>query len=143
VVETAFDYDLANRLTGLTHTHDSSTLAAYGLTLDAAGQVTAFSGQDEGSGAATATYDNTGQLTGVDHQSLDDESYAYDENGNRTGTGYVTATDNRLESDGTYTYDYDAEGNLVSKTKTNVTGNEVKYTTYSWDYRNRLTEIVC
>lgn len=82
-------------------------------------------------------------MTGVDHQSLDDESYAYDENGNRTGTGYVTAADNRLESDGTYTYGYDAEGNLVSKTKTSVTGNEVKYTTYTWDYRNRLTETVC
>ena len=41
----------------------------------------------------------------------------YDENGNRTMSGYTTSTNNRLTSDGTYTYGYDADGNRVSRTK--------------------------
>jgi RHS repeat-associated protein len=67
-----------------------------------------------------------------------DESYAYDENGNRTMAGYDTGTNNQLESDGTYNYAYDGEGNRTLRT--NSTTGAV--TEYIWDWRNRLTKIV-
>jgi YD repeat-containing protein len=43
-----------------------------------------------------------------------------------------------LLSDGTYTYDYDAEGNRTKRTK--IADNSVDL--YTWDYRNRLVSIV-
>lgn len=66
------------------------------------------------------------------------ESYSFDVNGNRTISGYETGDGNRLTSDGTYDYEYDAEGNLVVKTR--ISDGET--TEYTWDYRNRLTAIV-
>jgi RHS repeat-associated protein len=66
-------------------------------------------------------------------------SITYDLNGNRTnysGTPWSTGADNRLTYDGTFTYSYDEEGNLTSR----VGIGDV--TTYTWDYRNRLTEAV-
>lgn len=41
-------------------------------------------------------------------------------------------------SDGTYSYDYDNEGNLIGKSE--IATGEV--TEYEWDYRNRLTGVV-
>ncbi|MCA9224658.1 MAG: RHS repeat-associated core domain-containing protein, partial [Planctomycetales bacterium] len=46
--------------------------------------------------------------------------------------------DNRLTSDGTFTYEYDAEGNRVRRSET-ATGDVTEYT---WDHRNRLTAVV-
>jgi RHS repeat-associated protein len=66
------------------------------------------------------------------------ESYTYDQNGNRTNSGYVTAAGNRLIEDGTYNYTYDAEGNRSTRTKI-ADGSVDEYT---WDYRNRLMGIV-
>jgi RHS repeat-associated protein len=81
-------------------------------------------------------YDKTDQVTGV--SGSNNEAYAYDLNGNRLGGGYTTASGNRLMSDGTYTYDYDDEGNRTRRTK--IAGGEVD--NYTWDYRNRLVSIV-
>ena len=52
-------------------------------------------------------------------------------------TGYQTGDDNRLTNDGTYTYEYDDEGNRTRRTKTST--GEV--TEYEWDYRNRLVKV--
>ena len=52
-------------------------------------------------------------------------------------TGYQTGADNRLTNDGTYTYQYDKEGNRTRRTKT-ATG---EVTEYEWDYRNRLVKV--
>ena len=52
-------------------------------------------------------------------------------------TGDSTGTGNEMSSDGTDNYTYDADGNLITKTVI-ATGVE---TTYTWDYRNRLTEV--
>ncbi len=52
-------------------------------------------------------------------------------------TGWQTGTDNRLVNDGTYSYEYDKEGNRTKRTKT-ATG---KATEYAWDYRNRLVRV--
>ncbi len=81
-------------------------------------------------------YDKTDQVKTV--SGSNNESYEYDKNGNRTNTGYVTGTGNRLMSDGVYSYDYDAEGNRTKRTK--ISNGEVEE--FVWDYRNRLTSVV-
>jgi len=55
--------------------------------------------------------------------------------------GIVIGKGNRLENDGTYAYQYDAEGNLTRRT-TLVSGQpNGAYIQYSWDHRNRLTKV--
>jgi RHS repeat-associated protein len=49
----------------------------------------------------------------------------------------VTDPNNRLASDGTYSYQYDDEGNRTRKTTT-ATG---EYVDYQWDHRNRLARV--
>ena len=88
-------------------------------------------------GLSDFDYDNTNQLTGADHTGQTDETYTYDENGNRTMSGYSTGANNRLLSDGTYNYTYDDEGNRLTKTKIS-TGEKEEY---AWDHRNRLTGV--
>ena len=60
----------------------------------------------------------------------------YDSNENRTNNGYVTGADNLLLSDGTYTYQYDKEGNRTKRTKI----SDGSLTLYFWDYENRLVQ---
>ena len=86
-------------------------------------------------GTTNYTSDATAQLT-----SAGSDTYAYDDNGNRTtanGSTYVTGTNNELLDDGAYTYTYDGEGNRLTKTD-KATGAETDYT---WDYRDRLTSV--
>jgi RHS repeat-associated protein len=82
-------------------------------------------------------YDARDQLLGIDHSNQTDETYGYDDNGNRTTTGYQTGPNNQLLSDATYTYAYDQEGKRTSRI--NISTGEV--TDYTWDYRNRLTGV--
>jgi RHS repeat-associated protein len=119
----------------LAYKNDGTNLfAAYAWTYDARNRVTQFTSQD---GTSDYTYDDTDQLTGADHSYQTDESYSYDANGNRTMTGYQTGTNNRLTNDGTYTYQYDDEGNRTKRTD-NSTSEEVLY---EWGFRNRLTKV--
>ena len=64
-------------------------------------------------------------------------AYSYDSNGYRTDAGYRTGTDNQLTTDGTYTYAYDAEGDLVQKSK--GAGQETWY--YAYDNRDHLISV--
>ncbi len=92
------------------------------------------------------SYDNLGQLIGV--SGARQETYSYDANGNRlyaaspalpNGEAYYTiGPENRLLSDGTYRYEYDAEGNLIRKTRI----SDGQATEFTYDYRNRVTDIV-
>jgi len=99
-------------------------------------------------GTVTYTYDALGQLLGATYTgSQASETYSYDLNGNRTNTGYVTGADNRLLSDGTYYYAYDDEGNRTARfIDVNEDGvldsGDTNITEYTWDARNRLTEVV-
>ncbi len=79
-------------------------------------------------------YDATDRLIGADYNYQTDENYTYDDNGNRTNTGYVTGINNRLLEDGKYRYEYDPVGNRTKRT--NKSTNEV--TEYTWDVRDRL-----
>ena len=134
-IQTTFSYDGSNRLTNITHSDATllTTLASYTYGFDAANQLTSYSGPD---GALNYSYDANGQLTGVTGSRA--ESFSYDTNGNRTMAGYTTGTGNELTSDGTYNYTYDNEGNTLTQTR--ISDGQV--TNYSWDYRNRLTEVV-
>jgi RHS repeat-associated protein len=64
-------------------------------------------------------------------------TYAYDSNGNRNSTGYTTGTDNEQTASPGYTYTYDNAGNMISDTNTSTHVT----TTFTYDYRNRLTEV--
>src|SRR5207244_4387939 len=66
------------------------------------------------------------------------DNHTDDIEGNRTTTGYTTGTGNRLTADGTYTYAYDNDGNMTGRRKT----SNGEITTFTWDYRNRLTEVL-
>jgi RHS repeat-associated protein len=134
-ITSTFGYDRDSNLTGITHkdTTSSTTLANFTYTYDAAGRVSGYTGFD---GTLTYTYDRSGELTGV--SGAHNESYSYDANGNRTMTGYSTGTGNELSSDGVYNYTYDNEGNLLTETR--ISDGQV--TTNTWDYENRLTEVV-
>jgi RHS repeat-associated protein len=141
VVNTALGYDGAGRLTGMTHSKGATTFADYGWAYDAANRMTAFTNTVYPSEDAAYTHDATGQLTGADRTgSGDDESYVYDDNGNRvtaSGDTYTTSANNQIASDGTNSYTYDAEGNITRITNI-ATGD---YRDLTWDYRNRLTQV--
>lgn len=140
VAATDYDYDANNRLVALTHSDSlSATLAGYTWAYDSAGRLTQFTVAGYSDEDAEYTYDNTNQLVGADRDgTTGDESYTYDENGNRIGGGYTVGDNNQLLSDGTFNYTYDAEGNRL--TKTEIATDYV--TEYEWDYRNRLTAII-
>jgi RHS repeat-associated protein len=135
VATSSYAYDLAGKLTRLTHRSSSTVYADYQWTYDAADRITQFISPD---GTRDYSYDSRGQLTGANNTSQPNEAYSYDANGNRTNTGYQSGTNNQLLNDGTYSYTYDHEGNRTSRT--NIATGEV--TLYSWDYHNRLTSVI-
>jgi RHS repeat-associated protein len=132
-VTSVVGYDNAERLTAITHSAGASTLASYSYSYDPASRLTSYTGPE---GSLTYTYDNTDQLTNVGGARL--ETYTYDLNGNRTMTGYQTGTGNRLTSDGIYNYTSDNEGNVATQTRI----SDGQQSTFTWDYRNRLTQVV-
>ena len=140
-----FSYDTANRLTEIAYTTGGTAIDAYSWSYDLADRVTSMTTTTDGT--ATYSYDDTNQVTGATYTTNPgatqpaNESYSYDSNGNRTNTGYTTGTNNQLTSDGTFNYAYDAEGNRTSRTRiSNNPANDYK-TTYTWDYRDRLTDV--
>ena len=135
VAASSFTYDTAGRLTAITHAKGPTNLAAYTWAFDSANRLTQTSTPD---GTTTYSYDDRDQLVAADHSFQTDETYTYDANGNRTTAGYETSENNRLLTDGTFSYEYDGEGNRIRRTE-NATGTVTEFT---WDYRNRLTQVV-
>jgi len=141
-VTTSFSYDADDRQTTITDqsvvTHGSSggstttPLATYVYSYDNANRATS---ETDAEGTTSFTYDNANELTGV--SGSQSASYTYDLNGNRTGTGYSTGTDNEQTASPGFAYSYDKAGNLISQTNTSTDVT----TTYTYDYRNRLTEV--
>jgi RHS repeat-associated protein len=144
VAATSYTYDAADQMTGIVDKNSGgTTLVSYAYTYDAAGRVTQEV-RDWASGSSTDTvtygYTNNNQLTGVSHTnaSFANESFAWDANGNQTGTGYTTTTGNEQTASPGYTYTYDADGNMITATDTS-TGDTW---TYTYDFRNRMTGAV-
>src|SRR6516164_7333977 len=129
-----YSWDTVNRLTGITYkdTTTNTTMATFSYTLNAASQITNYTGPD---GSLTYTYDHAGQLTGV--SGAHTESFGYDSNGNRNSSGYTVGTGNQITTDPAgNTLNY-LGGNL--STKTDSSGN---VWTYTFDFHNRLTQVV-
>lgn len=81
-------------------------------------------------------YDDIDQLSLVtDASSAALQDPDFDEGGNET-TFDITDL-NRIEDDGTYSYEYDLEGNRTKRTH-NTSGS---YDEYEWDFRQRLTSV--
>ncbi len=133
-VNTSYSYDAADRQTTITdYVSGGSALATYVYSYDNSNRVTTMV---DAEGTYTYTYDNGNELTSVYKGGAQVEAYAYDANGNRTGTGYSTTVMNEtLTSPGVITYTYDNAGNMISADSGGT------FTTYTYDYRNRLTEV--
>ncbi|MFO0905215.1 MAG: RHS repeat-associated core domain-containing protein [Pirellulales bacterium] len=138
-----YDYDSRQQLVAQTHKNQAGTILNFEtLQYDAAGRLLRLANVD---GAVDYGYDLLSQLTsaGYSDDVRGDESYSYDQNGNRTnssrhGDGYVTGPNNQLLSDGEFNYTYDGEGNLIQRTE--ITTGKIRE--FGWDYRNRLTSVV-
>ena len=159
-IQASYAYDDASRLKNLTYTGPTSTvLAGYGLTYDNDSRVkTVTSAADAGTKyySTSYTYDDDSQLTSTEYADSTSISQTFDLNGNRTSqTGPAPVAsekpgaDNQLLFDGTYHYAYDADGNRTAKylysgtppSNTQVPAGATDITTYTWDNRNRLTEV--
>ncbi len=143
VAKTQYAYDGAGRLSALSHDLAGVTdppEIEYGFGYDQANRLTSFSNSAHpGEDVIAYTYDAKDQLTGVNYQSETDESYDYDQNGNRqtaNGHTYQTHANNELFKDGVYTYAYDDEGNRETADSSSL---EVSLY-YVYDHRNRLTK---
>jgi RHS repeat-associated protein len=134
VAESNYTVDATGRLTDIVHEQNAATLAEFNLEYDPGDRITQFTTPD---GVSDFTYDDTDQLVDAEHSVQADESYVYDDNGNRINTGYVTGENNQLQSDGKFNYEYDQEGNRTKRTEI-ATGEVTKY---EWDYRNRLVGV--
>ncbi|MDO4584597.1 MAG: RHS repeat-associated core domain-containing protein [Planctomycetia bacterium] len=139
IANTLYTYNANNAVTSITHKKpDETSIVQHSYTYDSTNNILSYLNSLDGS--TSYNYDFLGQLISTDYanQNLTDETYTYDENGNRltaNGSNYTTGTNNELTYDSTYTYTYDSEGNRISKT--NSTYSEL----YTWDYRNRLTKV--
>ena len=140
-VNTSYGYDAANRQTTITDSvhipmgsggGTTTPIATFVYSDDNANRVTT---QVNADGTYTYTYDNANELTGVDKNGTQVESYAYDLNGNRTGTGYSTTVMNETATSPGVSYVYDNAGNMISA------NDGTTITTYSYDFHNRLTEV--
>jgi hypothetical protein len=118
VATSSYVFDQASRLTSLTHAQGATTLADYDWAYDAANRITSFTNGLYSTESATYSYDDTNQLIGADRSGTsNDESFAYDANGNRTMTGYTTGDNNQLTSDGVHYYTYDDEDHPAPRRK--------------------------
>ncbi|MGC3972206.1 MAG: hypothetical protein QM775_34155 [Pirellulales bacterium] len=147
---TTFGYDDANHLTSILHVAAVDGPSEWEIAeftygdYDEFDRYTSYVGPD---GERHYRYDSRGQLIEVtDDLSAMLESYAYDAEGNRTDStsteglavgDYENGAHDRLESDGTYDYEYDAQGNRLAKENI-FTGEREEYI---WDHRNRLTQV--
>ncbi len=142
-----YTYDAQGRLTALSYYQDpANPLNEYTWAYDAAGRLIRQTSSD---GSADYAYDASGQVTAADYDYQADESYQYDENGNRTsadGAAYQTDEHNRMTSDGAYAYTYDHEGNRTARFLDNdlsgdLSDGDTDITQYAWDAANRLAGV--
>jgi hypothetical protein len=159
VATATYTFDAAYELVGLTYTSGTTTLASYTYAYDAAGNVTQMKSSADATtgnawGVVDYTYDNTNQLKTATYTTFANapanENYGYDANGNQDAGGNTVQStgDNRLATDAAgYNYLYDADGNEIAKYQgsapvdNQIPSDATDITTYTWDYRNRLSEV--
>jgi len=133
-----FDNDLLKRITDA---NSSTTLFDRQYLYDSARQISQIV---EPSRSRTFGHDNVDRLTSVTDATHGNESYMFDDVGNRLSShrassyGYQTGQFNRLISattpTQTITYSHDANGNTTTKSEGS------NFWRYTWDYENRLGE---
>jgi len=145
VLTSDYDFDLLGRLDELEHAvaATGASLVVYDLDYDDAHRLTEF---DFGDDMVSYGYDSSGQLTSADYLAdvLSDENYDYTDNGNRTQANDVAYTpdeQNRIESDGVFTYQYDNEGNRITRTRISGDPADDYVTNYGWDFQGRLISV--
>ncbi len=145
--DSTLTYNTLAQLTGISTVHNGTSLENLAYTYDPLGRVQTFTSID---GTATYGYDPMSQVTSASyttnsggHQPAN-ESFSFDTNGNRTVDNGMTATvstGNHVTNDGTFAFVFDAQGNRVSRTRdSSATANDY-LVTYTWDTRNRLTDV--
>ncbi len=134
-VDTPYQYDGLNRLTSLKYATGTTTVEDFQYQFNAVNNIAQIT---DAAGAHNYTYDTLDRLTAAMHPSQSNESYNFDDVGNRTtshqGSSYSYQTFNRLVAANGSSFGYDTNGNLISKT--DPSGNW----TYTWDYENRLKQ---
>ncbi len=133
----SLSFDTAGRVTQIRNTGAAdAVLANYDMAWDLADQLTEWTINGQ---AQRFAYDPTGQLTNVARgANASAESYQYDLNGNRLGSGQTIGANNRLLSDARFTYQYDAEGNRTAQLE-RATG---RTTSFTYDHENHLVTAV-
>ena len=133
-VNTSYSYDSVDRETTITdYVSGGSALATYVYSYDNGNRVTTMVDAD---GTDTYTYDNANELTNVYKAGTQVETYSYDSNGNTDGY--------RLLDDG---HERDADVarssnlHLRFRRQHDQRNSGGTITTYTYDYRNRLTEV--
>ena len=136
VAASTYTYDSQHRLVELDHVDGMGiALAGYDWNYDNRGRLIRFDSLLDGT--VHYEYDDLQQLTSADYDYQEDESFSYDQTGNRTNDGYRTGENNQLQGLGDYVYSYDAEGNRVR-----IEPLEIGVVfTYEWDHRNRLESV--
>jgi RHS repeat-associated protein len=142
-VETVYNYDNINRLTRLKHQTSTTTLFDNQYVYNTAQQISQIA---ELAQTRNFTYDNTDRLTNVANPTNSIENFSYDGVGNRTLShlsGFYTYDPfNRLKDTDSFSYDYDANGNRVSKSTYQDPNSTITpvidVTRYDWDEENRL-----
>ena len=112
-----------------------TVLASYDFVWDAGNRLSSMTSSADG--LTTYSYTPTNQLSAIDYANAPDQSFTYDLNGNRTGSGNVTGADNRLTSNATWDFVYDANGNMTRRTLK----SDNSYIEYTYDHRDRLTDV--
>lgn len=133
-------FDTHGRQTGVTLDDGSGTTFEAAWSHDNSGRISQMTAPD---GAHQYSYDTAGRLITAAHPTVDnpDESYTYDNAGNRRVAGleaqFVYDAANRLTEDPTYLYTYDDAGNLTRRTHKVSHG----VTAFTYDAEHRLTAI--
>jgi RHS repeat-associated protein len=134
-VATTYNYDGLSRISRLKHQSGTNTLVDDQYTYNSARQISQIAGLAR---TRTFTYDNLDRVTAATDTVLGNESYSYDDVGNRTASHlsstYGYQPFNRLITNNGLTYDYDANGNRMS-----LSDGSMFPGGYVWDYENRLT----
>lgn len=133
-VNSTSSYDLADRVTSITHTGPGGTLQSFTYTYDAVGNRKSVA---TAAGTESYVFDALNRITSATYTNGDLIEYTHDANGNRVTKKLNSATTNtytydnadQLSSDGSISYTYDNNGNMTA----------AGTSSYTWDYANRMT----
>ena len=135
---TALGYDATGRLMTLTYSGPSVAIEELQIEYDPRGLVARI---DSGTNSRLISYDDRRRITAVSGPGSN-ESYVYDEAGNRTSSHnssvYTYGLDNRLSETEQHLFSFDARGRLQKKTR-KEDGQEQEFV---WNERNQLVDIL-